>query len=283
LYASALPAQNFVKSTDHLGQHAGSPAGITSARSGAQAMWVWGRPDPATLINFAQTHGITELFVEVSPTYVIDGDLPRLQQLRQFADSVGIRLDALNGDPSWATNYSAALSWERAVTDSGLFAGLHVDVEPYQLPTWQSQQSSIASAYLGLLQQMKRASALPLEADVPFWYGTIPAAGYASLADAVPLTVDHVSVMSYRDTSIGPGSIADVGSDMVTRGINDGKPVRLAVETNALPDCSYCTFNGGSASQMQADMTSVDATFANSSSFEGIAVEDFNGWLALSP
>lgn len=203
--------------------------------------------------------------------------------MKTFADSVGIRLDALNGDPTWATNPAAALTWENAAASSGLFAGPHVDVEPYQLPAWSSQQGTIASDYVSLLQQMKQASALPLEADVRFWYGTIPATGYLSLADAVSLTADGVSVMSYRNTASGPGSISDVGNDMLSRGINFGKPVRLAVETNVQPDCSYCTFYGGSAAAMQTDMTAVDTAFVSVSSFNGIAVEDFNGWSAMSP
>ena len=60
--------------------------------------------------------------------------------------------------------------------------------------------------------------------------------------------VNAVTVMSYRDTATGANSMTAVGADMLTRASAAGKNVRLAAETQNLPDCTHCTLPGSLAS-----------------------------------
>lgn len=247
-------------------------------------MWVWTVPAPKTLISFAKAHGVTDLFVAVTTTVATDGSLPALQQLKRLADSASMRLYALNGDPSWAIDQTAALSWQSAALTTGLFAGIHVDVEPYSLPQWQTAQAETAQSYITLLGLLKASSSLPVEVDVPFWYGTIPApagSSGATLADAVLAVVDEVTVMSYRSTATGAYSITDVGTDMLTRAAAAGKPLRLGAETNPTPGCSNCSFAGISASTFSTALNAVNAAAARYRGYSGIAIEDYTGWSAL--
>ena len=248
-------------------------------------MWVWGAQDPKALIAFAQAHRVSALFVYVTPTVATDGTLAALQTLKAGADAAGIALYALNGDPTWATDHASALAWQQAALATGLFAGTHLDVEPYSLPAWQTDQAGTATSFLQLLAALKAASSLPLEIDVPFWYGTIPAPasapGAATLADAVLSAVDAITVMSYRNTATGSNSILDVGTDMLQRAQVANKPVRLAAETNPLSDCSYCTFAGMPASALQTALDDVEAVGAGYTTFHGMSVEDYTGWSAL--
>jgi hypothetical protein len=251
-----------------------------------QALWVWGAPDSDALVAFAQAHQVSELFVEVTPKVATDGSFVRLQYLKAIATAAGIRLYALNGDPSWATNPAEALAWQKAALDTGLFAGTHLDVEPYSLPAWQTDEAGTAAAFLQMLSQLKAAYPLPLEADVPFWYGTYPAPAGATgptLADAVLSVVDAATVMSYRDTATGANSIVDVGTDMLTRAQAAGKPVRLAAETNPTPDCAVCSFSAATATQLQAALSQVETVAGSYRTFDGMAVEDYNGWSGLAP
>jgi gamma-glutamylcysteine synthetase len=55
-------------------------------------------------------------------------DLDRLRQLKQRADSAGIRLSALVGDPAWTFDRATALAWQRHAVATGLFAAVHVDL-----------------------------------------------------------------------------------------------------------------------------------------------------------
>jgi len=262
--------------------YAGSASATTSP---SRAMWVWSKASPTDVVSFAQSHGVSQMFVAVPWNVANSSDLPRLRQLSAAARAVGIRVDALGGDPSWTTNPSAAVTWERGAIATRLFTGVHVDIEPYALSGWSnpSTQASLVTSYLSTLSSMRStaaASGMPLEADVPFWYNTI-ATGSTTLADGVLARVDAVTVMSYRNTATGPNSITDIGSDMIARGAAAGVPVRLAAETNPLSDCPSCTFAGTSAATLNAALAAVDAAEAGSSSYVGMAVEDYDGWRAL--
>lgn len=261
-------------------------AGSASAATApSRAMWVWSKANPTDVITFAQSYGVSRLFVAVPWNVAGSSDLPRLKQLSAAAGAAGIRVDALGGDPTWTTNPSAAVTWERGAIATHLFAGVHVDIEPYALSGWNdpSTQASLVTSYLSTLSSMRKTAAaagMPLEADVPFWYNTI-ATGATTMADGVLARVDAVTVMSYRNVATGPNSITDIGSDMLARGAAAGVPVRLAAETNPLSDCPTCTFAGTSAATLDTALAAVDSTEAGSSSYAGMAVEDYDGWRAL--
>ncbi|MFC6704706.1 hypothetical protein [Flexivirga alba] len=251
----------------------------------ARAMWVWSGPDPEVLVDFARCKGVATLFVAVCPDVATSPDLPRLRRLTALADAVGIRLDALGGEPHWATDHAAASAWARAAAGTGLFTGIHVDVEPYALAAWSGSASRarLVRSYLGLLdalQQETHETGHTLEVDVPFWWQTVPV-GDHTLADAVLTRVDAVTVMSYRDRATGPDSITAVGADLLERAAAAQRPVRLAAETNPVPDCPSCTFAGRTASELRDALAEVDRAEASTPAFAGIAVEDYDGWRAL--
>ena len=250
--------------------------------SGTRAMWVWSRADPAAIVGWATTHGVTEIFAGVDADIATNGDLPRLQQLKSRADAAGIRLTALGGDPAWVFDHNAALTWQRNVLGTGLFAGSHVDVEPYGLSEWNTRRDTTVAAYSTLLEELEADDVRPVEADVGFWYSTITAFG-GNLADAVLARVSAVTVMSYRDTGTGRNSMTDVGRDMLSRGIAVDKPVRLAAETQQLPDCPYCTFYEKGRAKMTNELAKVDTEAGKYSSFAGIAVHHYDSWLMPQP
>ncbi|WP_449066550.1 hypothetical protein [Planomonospora algeriensis] len=217
------------------------------APAGTRAMWLWNSATavPADVLAWARDQDVKEIFAYAPATLPADSArLNRMRELKRGADAAGIRLTALGGEPEWATDHAAARAWQRAVLGTGLFAGSHVDVEPYALPAWQSGQASLAQSFVRMLQVLQADSTLPLEADVPFWYGEIPLGTGTTLADRVLAQVDAVTVMSYRDTATGPNSMTDIAADMLTRGAAAGRPVRLGAETAPLDDCPHCTFAG---------------------------------------
>jgi hypothetical protein len=121
---------------------------------------------------------------------------------------------------------------------------------------------------------------LPIEADVPFWYGEYKV-GNRNLADEVLKRVKAVTVMSYRDTGTGPNSMLAVSQDWLTRGAASGKRVRLAAETNPLPDCGYCTFAEEGASRLDQELAKVDAATRGMAAFGGIAIHRYGTWRSL--
>jgi hypothetical protein len=87
--------------------------------------------------------------------------------------------------------------------------------------------------------------------------------------------------MSYRDTGTGSNSMLTVSQDWLARGAAAGKRVRLAAETNPLPDCRYCTFAEEGATRLTRELAKVDAATRRTAAFGGIAVHRYGTWRAL--
>lgn len=252
------------------------PAPETSvAPPDTRAMWLWEPAAPEAVVGWAAGHSVTTIFAYYDPR----ADLARLTRLRALCDEAGITLDALGGEPAWTTDHATALGWARAAAATGLFRGLHVDVEPYLLPGWQQRQAVLVPRLLQLLDELARVGP-PVELDVPFWLPTVQVGGQ-NLADAVLDRVDGVTVMSYRNTATGGNSMLGVADDLLRRAGKAAKPARLGAETQALGDCGYCTFHGGTDSAMRATLREVDTAAQRYAAFEGIAVHQYDTWTAL--
>lgn len=255
-------------------------AGLTAAAPDTRAMWLWGDDPAPEVVAWAVRQNVSEIFVHVAPAVLTNGDLARLQELKALADASGIKLRALGGDPAWVTDHAAALDWQRTVVTTGLFAGIHLDVEPYLTAGWSANLPATEAAFLALLDELRAASTLQLEADVPFWYGEYQV-GTANLADEVLRRVNAVTVMSYRDTATGPNSILAISQDWLHRGKAAGKRVRLGVETGPLPDCGHCTFHEEGAVRLGQELAAVDAGTRQSAAFAGVAVHHYGTWYTL--
>jgi len=255
-------------------------AGLTAAPAGTRAMWLWGDEPAAEVVDWAEGRHVSEIFVYVSPAVLTNGELARLQEMNERAAALNIKLRALGGDPSWVTDHEAALSWQRSVVSTGIFSGVHVDVEPYLTAGWTQNLQGTQTSFLKLLDKMRTASSLPLEADVPFWYGQYKL-GRKNFADEVLRRVNGVTVMSYRDTGTGPNSMLEVSQDWLARGRTLGKRVRLGAETGPLADCSYCTFAEEGAARLDTELSKVDAATRTTAAFGGIAVHHYGAWRTL--
>ncbi|UQU64807.1 hypothetical protein COUCH_00040 [Couchioplanes caeruleus] len=262
------------------GASSAGSAGLTAAPAGTRAMWLWGADPAPDVVDWAVAKGVSEIFVYVSPAVLTNGDLARLQDLKERVTPLGVKLRALGGDPGWVTDQAAALAWERAVVSTGLFSGIHVDVEPYATDGWTTDQRGTQTAFLALLDKMRTASSLPLEADVPFWYGQYKL-GRKNFADEVLRRVNAVTVMSYRDTGTGTNSMLDVSQDWLARGKALGKRVRLGAETGRLTDCTYCTFAEEGATRLDEELSKVDVATRSTAAFGGIAVHHYAAWRTL--
>jgi hypothetical protein len=257
------------------------PSALTPAAAGTRAMWAWDDYPADELIAWAGAQNVTELFVYVGDS-LTDGSLSRLRDLRARADAAKIRLRALGGEPGWTTDHAAARAWQKTVVATGLFDGIHLDVEPYLTRGWTADQEGTGRAYLGLLDELRAGSRLPVEADVPFWYGQ-DTVGSKNFADEVLKRVSAVTVMSYRDTATGTNSMLAVSQDWLKRGAAAGKRVRLGAETDPLPDCGYCTFAEEGSRRMLAVLSQVDAGAHRSPAYAGVAVHRYGSWRVLRP
>jgi len=262
------------------GASSAGSAGLTAVKAGTRAMWLWGDAPAVDVVTWAAGKGVSEIFVYVSPSVLTNGDLARMQELKERADAARIRLSALGGEPSWTADHAAALAWQKTVVTTGIFAGIHLDVEPYLMDGWTRDLQVTEKSYLSLLDRLRAGSTLPVEADVPFWFGQYKV-GSRNLADEVLKRVKAVTVMSYRDAASGPNSMLSISQDWLVRGAAAGKRVRLGAETGPLPDCPHCTFAEEGATRLAQELAKVDMATRRTPAFGGVAVHRYGTWRAL--
>ncbi len=259
-----------------------APAG--AAPSAGRATWVWNRPPARTLVSWAVKQNLTELFVYVGPGLATSPDLTWVRSVSDQAHAAGIRVAALGGEPSWIDRPQDALTWQRSALSTGLFDGVHVDIEPWTRTDWDASREPVVAGYLEVLGQLAAATSLPLEADIAFWLHTVPTADGTPLDRAVMSRVEAVTAMSYRNTVTGADSITDVGAHALASADAAGIPCRLAVETNFLGDDAVSrkqTFHGLPLRTLTKALAAVDAAESGAPAYHGVAVHDYAGWRAL--
>ena len=258
----------------------------TARPAAPRAMWVWDTSDPAAVVSLATSRGIGQLYAAVPPDVGTSPQLAQLRRLVELADAAGVRVDALGGDPGWVDNPTWVVnSWLKPALATGLFTGVHVDIEPYTTSAWTTNRKAVVKRYLSVLDTLRTAAgATPIEADIPFWYDEVAANGSTLDRETMRRTA-AVTVMAYRNLADGTdGSIA-LSANEVRAGAELGRPVRIGQETTFLgtdPTEVKQTFYGQTLTQMESQLNRIVAAYAWSPSFAGLAVHDAKGYAAVT-
>lgn len=196
----------------------------------------------------------------------------------------GVRVAALGGHKSWVGNPDPALAWQEAVLATGLFDGVHLDIEVWDRADWPNIPSPDIAAYLALLRRLRAACPLHLEADIAFHLHEVPMAPGVSLDIEVMRMVNAVTVLSYRNTVTGADSITDVAAPALRSAASVGIPCRLAVETKYLgrdPVSRKQTFHGLGQEALNRALSDVDRSLIANPTYAGMGVHDFKHWREL--
>ena len=259
-------------------------AGTTTA---ARSMWVWDVSTPAATVDLAAASGIGQLFVAVPPRLNRSPLLPKIREISERASAAGIRVDALGGDPGWVDNPGWVVdNWLRPALSSRLFTGVHVDIEPYTTPAWQSDRAGVVQRYLDTLTALDQAAgSTPIEADIPFWFHEVPA-GATTLDRETMARTAGVTVMAYRNTANGDDGTIALASPALQSAREVGRPVRIGQETRYLGDSpveTKQTFHGQTRTAMETQLAEVEAAFTGNPWFAGTSIHDAAGYAALAP
>lgn len=266
----------------------GRPASASPATT-TRAMWVWATPaTPADAVAFAVDQGVSRLFVAVPPNVTSSPALPAITAFVQQAQAAGLRVDALGGDPGWVDNPTWVVdNWLTPALATGLFAGIHVDIEPYSTPAWTTNRAAVVKKWLNTLDVLRSAAGgRPLEADVPFWANQIPAGNQSTLSREILKRTSGVSVMAYRNAALGTDGTLSLAAAVLSDGDALGKPVRIGQETTYLgsdPVETKQTFYGFTRTAMDEQLALVDSGAAAHPRYAGIAIHDLQGYAALVP
>ena len=251
-------------------------------------MWVWVWREAESVVRLARTRGLDTLFVAVPADLTTSPRLTMVRDLVMQARSAGLRVDALGGDPGWVDDPTWVVDrWLRPALATGLFTGLHVDVEPWTTAAWSTRRSTTVDAYLMLLDRLVSTSgAIPLEIDIPFWFDQIPVGESSTLDKEAMCRVSAVTLMAYRDTAVGTdGTLAVAAAELASAAVL-GKPVRIGQETTSLglhPSQVKQTFHGQTLTRMNDQLAQVDSGASAYATYAGIAVHDFTGYAAMAP
>jgi hypothetical protein len=250
-------------------------------------MWVWDTSGPRATVDLAAARGISQLYAAVPPHVAGSPRLGQLRELSERAAAVGVRVDALGGDPGWIDDPGWVVdSWLVPALATGLFTGVHVDLEPYTTPAWQTSRATVVEQWLATLDLLRSAAGpTPLEADIPFWLEQVPAHG-STLDREVMRRTAGVTVMAYRHTAEGPDGTIALAGNAVRAGAALGCPVRIGQETCYLgsePAQRKQTFFGRPRAQLEVQWGLVSTAYGSLPAFAGFAIHDAAGYAAMAP
>ncbi|SDO56322.1 hypothetical protein SAMN04489867_0036 [Pedococcus dokdonensis] len=249
-------------------------------------MWVWDTANPRAVVALATSRGIRHLYAAVPPRVDRSAQLATLRELAALAGATGLRLDALGGDPGWLDDPAAVVAeWLHPALATGLFDGVHLDIEPWTTPAWATDRERLVRRYLSTLDAVRAAAiGVPVEVDVPFWFDQVRVGG-STLDHEVLRRTDAVTVLAYRNRALGPDGTIALASAAVEAGVELGRPVRIGQETNSLgpdPSAAKQTFHGMTLGQLEAQLALVQDAFAGAPAFAGLAIHDARGYAAIT-
>lgn len=243
-----------------MGNPVNAPAGIT-------ATWLWRSPEsPAAVVEFARRNGVAAIFADPSRPNIADFVVKLTQ--------AGIATSCLGGDPRWTLDHAAAEAWCETNLRRARFAGLHIDVEPWVLPQWQTDRAATVRAYAALVERLA-SRFRPLNVDIAPWlFDTEPAAA-ARVANAG----EAVTLLAYRDRA---STILDF-TKTARAAIN--KPYRIGVETQpvSLDVPKHTTFADDGAAVLHREIATLTRALAHDRNYRGVAVHHYTSWRALRP
>ncbi len=242
------------------------------------AIWAWEGPQQAVL-DTAIEEDFETVFLYAPPGFSTD---PSYALFIADATEAGVAVWALAGEPFWSNDSEPFEAWVDEATESGLFAGLAPDVEPWALPRWEDEdrQAEIIANYLEGLAAVSGRTHLPINAAVPFWFDGVDQLDGTTLIESVMQHVDAVTVLAYRDAAAGPDGIVDIARGELAYGAANDVAVMVAVETAEVSPTKI-TFAEEGRSAMFDELEVVEEAFAGEAAFAGLAVHDHVNFTAI--
>lgn len=244
----------------------------------ARSAWLWAEAcapaTPTELASFAVANGARDVWVSVP----WGGPTRRTAALVHALRAVGVRVSCLGGDPQWAMDASAAVTWTRRALGSGLFSGVHLDIEPWALPSWPTDAPRLLDGLVRAVRavaDVAGAGAVPVDVDLPGWLARTDPGRFRQVADAA----DGIVVMAYRDRA--PAIFAEAEA-AVAIARSTGTRFRVGVDTVPSPEPHTSFFDDG-RDALARHTSVVAAELAPIETFAGIAVHDLAAWRELAP
>ena len=259
--------------------------------------WMWDATDllrAQEALDFLADHHVTEVYVSLMRSISKE----KYRAFLSAAAEKGIRVALIGADAAWATeeggkSFDAFLEWfteyqQSCQTDAQRFYGLHMDVEPHQLPLWQTEPEAARAGYMEFVRKSQsfcRAEGVHLELDIPFWFDgfTVEDEGEKmSLAEFCIRRADTVLLMSYRDNA---PAVFECGWPEFTLAEKYGKKLILAVETGKIYEEINITFHHLGANALYEELRRLRSIVEEAEGLGevGYAIHYYDSWRKLPP
>jgi hypothetical protein len=209
-----------------------------------RSMWIWRgqswQSDSSALLAHLVDWGVRIVYITLETT--AEGTVSSAGRLRAFLrEAAEQRVDVwvVFGDPravlpaeraSFERRARAVEAFNRA--GSPALAGIQYDIEPYLVPGYSLNEERWNDAYVSTIELLRRASTLPLEIAVPFWWLDARTRG-ERVMDRLSGAIDSVAVMDYRTD---PEQIRQLARPWLEWGALRRRAVRIALEAGRLAD-----------------------------------------------
>jgi len=165
--------------------------------------------NPDAVVENLVSNSINEVYLQIDQTIS-----PKIyQSFIKKCLNKDIHIYALDGSAKRTLDKNAAqslINWVATYNKKNprySFEGIHLDVEPYLLLWWKSNQAKIILAYQTVVTITKNLASkkwLSLTMDIPFWFDEITYKnkfGKWNLGERIIKNTDWIAVMAYRDTA----------------------------------------------------------------------------------
>lgn len=277
-------------------------------------VWVWTSPDQmsqaemAEVVDDAAENNFTAIYITVDDYLTATNTVAYDQSVGEFlslAAQKGLAVDAEAGSEDWA---EPGNTWEPAdilafvnsydATHAQRFRGVQFDIEPYLLPQYDSDESTVLTQYVTLVDQLvqtDKGDGLPLSIVVPLFYDanegwtpTVTVDGVTDytyrqivrLLNELPAGDGRIIEMAYRNFATGADSAIALSTPEIQEASGTNVKVLVAQETGPVTP-SYVTFYGTSRAALFGQIAAINMAYASSPAFGGIAVDYLDPFLEL--
>ncbi|MFD0711805.1 hypothetical protein [Paenibacillus sp. GCM10027626] len=271
--------------------------GFSSQDDPRRGTWLWQSSlivtEPDQILSFAKEHGVNLLYLKIDPTKKASYYQPFIKRAR----AAGIEIEALGGKASWGLTENRSqiieladwvIKYNQTVTNAETISGIHLDIEPYTLDAWKSdQQEDVIKQWMGnvtaYVDYIKRNSSLQVTCDIPFWLDKTPVPNDSNTSISKWLISKHdsVTVMAYRDHADGSNSISTLVPPVMTAADALGKKVLIGVETKKSNEGDFVTFYEEGKAYMEQELNKLPKLMSAYPSYNGVAVHSYEYWKNL--
>ncbi|MDT0123224.1 hypothetical protein Q9R46_11270 [Paenibacillus sp. RRE4] len=245
------------------------------------------------ILAFAKQQKINWLYVRLD----LDQRYSSYRSFVKRAKAQGIEVHAMGGHPIWGKKENRprikrlidyVKNYNAEVEPDERFEGIHLDIEPYTLPEWEANRNTLLTEWASNIayfqKETKKDSNLETSADLAVWLDTYPLPGKdISVTEFMIDTLDHVSLMAFRNSAEGSNGIAAVVSQEMEIADRLGKRLLISVEMKENFEGTHISFHEKGAEEMESQLIKLPDLLSKYKAYQGNLVHAYDYWIEAKP